>query len=74
LMIGIELGDKEKIPALAASDKAAAIQFVNKLHEAGLLTVPAGTQIVRLLPSLNLTQVEAEQGLQIIESVVAKLA
>lgn len=74
LMIGIELGDKEKIPALAGSDKAAAIQFVNKLHEAGLLTVPAGTQIVRLLPSLNLTQVEAEQGLQIIESVVAKLA
>jgi acetylornithine aminotransferase/acetylornithine/N-succinyldiaminopimelate aminotransferase len=74
LMIGIELGDKEKIPALAASDKAAAIQFVNKLHEAGLLTVPAGTQIIRLLPSLNLTHVEAEQGLQIIESVVAKLA
>ena len=49
-------------------------RFVNKLHEAGLLTVPAGTQIVRLLPSLNLTQVEAEQGLQIIESVVAKQA
>lgn len=73
LMIGIELVEKEKIPAFAASDKAAAIQFVNKLHEAGLLTVPAGTQIVRLLPALNLTRGEAEQGLEIIESVVAKL-
>lgn len=73
LMIGIELAEKEKIPAFAASDKAAAMQLVNKLHEAGLLTVPAGTQIVRLLPALNLTRNEAEEGLQIIESVVSKL-
>ncbi len=74
LMVGIELAEKEKIAAFAGSDKAAAIQFVNKLHEAGVLTVPAGTQIVRLLPALNLTKAEAEQGLQVIESVVAKLA
>jgi acetylornithine/succinyldiaminopimelate/putrescine aminotransferase len=74
LMIGIELGEKEQIRAFTASDKAAATQFVNVLHEAGVLTIPAGTQIVRLLPSLNLTRAEAEQGLQIIESVVAKLA
>jgi acetylornithine/N-succinyldiaminopimelate aminotransferase len=74
LMIGIELSEKERIPAFVGSDKAAAIQFVGKLHEAGVLTIPAGTQIVRLLPSLNLTRAEAEQGLQIIESVVARLA
>ena len=74
LMIGIELAEKEQIPAFAASDKAAASQFVNKLHEAGLLTIPAGTQIVRLLPALNLTRAEAEEGLKIIESVAAKLA
>jgi acetylornithine aminotransferase/acetylornithine/N-succinyldiaminopimelate aminotransferase len=74
LMVGIELAEKEKIAGFAGSDKAAAIQFVNQLHEAGLLTVPAGTQIVRLLPSLNLTRAEAEQGMQILESVVAKLA
>ncbi|MEY4386047.1 MAG: Acetylornithine aminotransferase [Verrucomicrobiota bacterium] len=73
LMVGIELAEKEKIAGFAGSDKAAAIQFVNKLHEAGVLTVPAGTRIVRLLPSLNLTRVEADQGLQIIESVIAKL-
>lgn len=74
LMIGIELADREGIPAFAKSDKPAAIQLVNKLHEAGLLTVPAGTQIVRLLPALNLARAEAEQGLQIIEGAVAGLA
>jgi len=74
LMIGVELAEKEKIPAFAASDKAASIQFVNRLHEAGLLTIPAGMQIVRLLPALNLTQSEAERGLEVIESVAAKLA
>jgi len=74
LMIGIELAAKDQIPAFSASEKPAAIQFVNKLHEAGLLTVPAGAQIVRLLPALNLTRAEAEQGMQIIESVTAALA
>jgi len=74
LMIGIELAAKEHIAAFAGTDKPCAIQFVNKLHEAGLLTVPAGTQIVRLLPALNLTRPEAEEGLQIIESVAAKVS
>src|ERR1035437_7603360 len=39
-MLGIELA--EKIPAFAASDKSAALQFVNRLHTAGVLTIPAG--------------------------------
>jgi len=74
LMVGIELAEKERIAAFAGSDKPAATQFVNKLHEAGLLTVPAGTQIIRLLPALNLSQSEAAEGLKIIEGVTAKLA
>jgi acetylornithine/N-succinyldiaminopimelate aminotransferase len=73
LMLGFELVDKEKIPALAATEKSAAIQVVNRLHAAGLLTIPAGTQVVRLLPSLNLQRTEAEEGIQIIESVVRAL-
>ena len=32
-MLGLELAEKEKIPAFAASDKTAAIQFVNRLHQ-----------------------------------------
>jgi acetylornithine/N-succinyldiaminopimelate aminotransferase len=73
-MIGFELVEKEKIPALAGEEKTASAQFVNRLHEAGLLTVPSGAQVVRLLPALNLTQAEAEEGLGIIEQVVKQLA
>lgn len=74
LMVGIELQPKEQIPALAGSEKPAAAQFVNKLHEAGLLTVPSGNQVVRFLPALNLRHSEAEEGLGILEKVVKGLA
>ena len=61
-MLGIELAGRD-IPAFAASDQAASIQFVNRLHEAGVLAIPAGTQVIRLLPALNLSrQSEAEEG------------
>ena len=72
-MLGFELAEKEKIPALAGNEKAASIQFANRLHEAGLLTVPSGAQVVRLLPALNLTRAEAEEGISIIEAVVRQL-
>lgn len=72
LMIGIELA--EGIPAFAASEKAASIQFINRLHEAGLLAIPSGAKIVRLLPALNLTRSDAAEGVRIIESVAAKLS
>jgi acetylornithine/N-succinyldiaminopimelate aminotransferase len=71
-MLGFELA--EKIPAFAASDKPAALQFVNRLHAAGVLTVPAGTQIIRLLPPLNLKPQEAGEGISKIEAVVKSLA
>jgi len=40
LMLGVELAEKENIPAFAAIDKSASLQFVNRLHDAGLLTIP----------------------------------
>jgi acetylornithine aminotransferase/acetylornithine/N-succinyldiaminopimelate aminotransferase len=70
-MIGIELA--EKIPAFAVSEKPASIQFVNRLHAAGVMTIPAGNQIVRLLPPLNLTWQEAGEGIATIEEVVKSL-
>ena len=70
-MLGLELA--EKIPAFAASDKPAAIQFVNRLHTAGVLTIPAGAQIVRLLPPLNLKPQDAGEGIAKIEEVVKGL-
>ncbi len=71
LILGIELA--ENIPAFAASEKTPALQFVNLLHDAGVLTIPSGNQITRLLPALNLTRSDATEGIAIIESVVSKL-
>jgi acetylornithine/N-succinyldiaminopimelate aminotransferase len=73
LMIGIELA--ANIPKLPGDPaKTQAVRFVNLLHAAGLLTIPAGANVIRLLPALNLRPGEAEEGLKIMESVAAKFA
>ena len=73
LMLGIELA--ANIPNLPGdSSKTPAIRFANLLHAAGLLAIPAGTHVMRFLPALNLRQSEAEEGLRIVESVIAPLA
>ncbi len=72
LMLGFEL--TPNIAKLGGDRaKSQAVRFLNLLHEAGLLAIPAGTQVIRLLPALNLRRLDAEQGLQIIESVVKRL-
>ncbi len=70
LMIGFEFADNAGGFAEGAPKS---IQFVNRLHEAGLLTIPSGAAVVRLLPPLNLTVDEAREGLAIIESELEKL-
>ncbi|HNQ88415.1 MAG TPA: acetylornithine transaminase [Verrucomicrobiota bacterium] len=72
LMLGFELADG--IPALAGGEKPASIQCVHRLHAAGVLTVPSGGHVIRLLPPLNLTRGEAEEGLALIAGVVRALA
>ena len=73
-MLGIELQPHTRIPGFMAVDTAASLQMVNRLHEAGVLTIPSGTQIVRLLPALNLSPAQADEGLQLIEAVVRSVA
>jgi acetylornithine aminotransferase/acetylornithine/N-succinyldiaminopimelate aminotransferase len=73
-MLGVEVAEKEKIPAFANSDKNASIQFINRLHDAGVLTIPSGAQVVRVLPPLNLSRAQAEEGLAVIRRVVKELA
>ena len=73
-MMGFELASKETIPAFASGEKSASLQLVNRLHEAGVLTIPSGTQKLRLLPALNLTRAQAEEGLAIIRNVVKTIA
>ncbi len=72
LMIGLEF--RTDAPGFRGSDKPPALQVVDRLHAAGVLTVPAGTSVIRLLPALNLTRPEAMEGLHAIEQVVAELA
>jgi acetylornithine aminotransferase/acetylornithine/N-succinyldiaminopimelate aminotransferase len=72
LMIGLEF--REDAAGFRGSDRPPALQVVDRLHAAGVLTVPAGTAVVRLLPALNLTRPEAMEGLHTIEAVVAELA
>jgi len=72
LMIGLELQpDLANLPG--EPSKSQAVRFANLLHAAGLMSIPAGSQILRFLPPLNLRQIEAEEGLKIIEGVLSKL-
>lgn len=73
LMIGIEfVAGISNLPG--DPSKAQAIRLTNLMQAAGVLVIPAGASILRLLPALNLTRGEAEEGLGMLESVVAKLA
>src|SRR5581483_3157425 len=67
MMLGMELAPG--IPALPGDPaKPQAVRFVNALHAEGLLTIPAGANVIRLRAALNLRQSEAEEGLKMIET------
>jgi acetylornithine aminotransferase/acetylornithine/N-succinyldiaminopimelate aminotransferase len=72
LMIGLELTGE--IAAFAGSEKAPAIDFINCLHRAGLLAIPAGTRVIRILPPLNLRQAEAAEAVRIMEAVLEQIS
>jgi acetylornithine/N-succinyldiaminopimelate aminotransferase len=71
LIIGIEFNPDAA--AFKRSEKSPAIQVVNRLHEKGVLTVPAAKSVIRLLPALNLNKKEAQEGLRAIGQVVEEL-
>lgn len=73
LMIGIELAPELREPA-AGPRQTPAVRVLQLLHAAGLLTIPAGARVIRLLPALNLSPADAEEGLKILDVIFAKLA
>ncbi len=71
LMLGFELAPN--IPSLTVEGKMPSSLLASRLQEEGLLVIPAGQNVLRLLPPLNLSRGDAEEGLIIIERVIAKL-
>ncbi len=72
LMLGLEL--QVEAPGLCGdSARSPAARLTGLLLEAGLLVIPAGTHVIRLLPPLNLSEAEAQEGLELLESVVSRL-
>ena len=74
LMIGIELredfGSMHPLPA----GKAPSLFVVEKLHAAGLLTIPSGTHTIRWLPALNVTAHEIDLATRILSETLDALS
>ncbi len=76
LMIGFEI-DAEAIASLPACEKSGdppSLFVINELTRNGLLTVPAGPDVVRWLPPLNITKEDVEKAFDIFASTLKKLA
>jgi acetylornithine/succinyldiaminopimelate/putrescine aminotransferase len=73
LMLGIEL-----VPDFAArtgtGTRPPSLWLVDRLHEAGMLTIPSGTHTIRWLPPLNVTREEVARAVDILAGVLQKTA
>jgi acetylornithine/succinyldiaminopimelate/putrescine aminotransferase len=66
LMLGLELDDRFQPPETQGG-KMPSQRVVTRLMQNGLLTVPAGPTVIRLLPPLNVRQDEMDQAFDILE-------
>jgi len=75
LMIGFVLDAAaiESAPGFAESGQTPSVFVVSALMKAGLLTVPAGPDVVRWLPALNVTEDEVTEALEIQKRVLDSL-
>ncbi|WP_240893909.1 aspartate aminotransferase family protein [Limisphaera ngatamarikiensis] len=72
MMMGLQL-QPEPAGLVVSGKQSPAARLTEILLEAGLLVIPAGTHVIRLLPPLNLSEEAAEEGLALLESVSARL-
>lgn len=75
LMLGfvLDASQLEKCAAFAESTQAPSLFMANLLMQAGLLTVPAGAEVLRWLPSLMVTREEVDLGLAKLKGVLDQL-
>ncbi|MCS7091324.1 MAG: acetylornithine transaminase [Verrucomicrobiota bacterium] len=72
LMLGLQL--QAEVAGLSNKNGLSpASQLAERLLQAGLLVIPAGTHVIRLLPALTLTEDEAREGLEKLQAVLAAL-
>lgn len=76
LMLGlvINVDAVSALPHFAKSGSPASIFLVDALNRAKLLTVPAGPDVVRLLPALNISEAEADTAVFMLKTTFEKLA
>jgi predicted acetylornithine/succinylornithine family transaminase len=58
------------IQGIKFSDKIVISDIVNKAMEKGLLIIPAGSNVIRIVPPLIITKSEIDEGLNIIEECI----
>ncbi len=68
LLLGLEVADF--LPEEGESGPAA-LRLTLRLIKQGMLVVPAGEQVVRLLPPLNVTAEECDEAVEILRGVLA---
>jgi acetylornithine/N-succinyldiaminopimelate aminotransferase len=71
LLIGIELDSR--FESLSDGKRLPSQVVVNRLMENGLLTIPAGPKVIRLLPPLIVEKEEVQQALEIIQLTLRSL-
>jgi acetylornithine/succinyldiaminopimelate/putrescine aminotransferase len=74
LMLAFELVPDFAKRVPAAAQRGPSLFVVDRLHEAGLLTVPSGTHAIRWLPPLNVKRAEIDEAAAILRGVVDSLA
>ena len=72
LMLGIVL-DEAAFAPLCKEGEAASICLVKALMHNGLLSVPAGTDVVRWLPPLNVSPAEIDEAVAILRGTLSDL-
>ena len=71
LMLGLVL--REDSPLAKKSEGPVSLTAVKRLHDHGLLTIPSGTQVIRLLPALNIQEAEVSMTLSIIQKALKNI-
>jgi acetylornithine/succinyldiaminopimelate/putrescine aminotransferase len=73
LMLAVELAP-DFADRVETSGRAPSLFVVDRLHDAGLLTIPSGTHAFRWLPPLNVSRAEIDAATQILDGVLRALA